>query len=372
MVLCVYEYENHTSREQPLLRSAKLVMDKKIKNKKGETKMKKLIAMLLSLVMILSLFAGCGNDKPAASEAPKAAEESKAADATNAPVKPVVIKYSTAESPTSVLAQVMTDLIAEVDEKSNGTIIFEPYYSNELGSLADVTEQMTLGGNLMANASGDFYATYGCPDILSSALFYAVPDKEALQKLNASDLFASWCDQIEEASGIKILCCNWAAAPRNIISTNLLFQLCVSGLEFFDFLRVFLRRRWQRLRLFQDGVFQIGKPPLSIPKPTTFYIPRLFQLLNGSANTVYTILADAGKPLCGIIPIFWQGQHERKQTFCFQGKLPVTQMMVCHDGVISGFVYTKYCDNSSPLFAGAFGGAESAPAHNGPGLRFRR
>lgn len=153
--------------------------------------MKKLIAMLLSLVMILSLFAGCGNDKPAASEAPKAAEESKAADATNAPVKPVVIKYSTAESPTSVLAQVMTDLIAEVDEKSNGTIIFEPYYSNELGSLADVTEQMTLGGNLMANASGDFYATYGCPDILSSALFYAVPDKEALQKLNASDLFAS-------------------------------------------------------------------------------------------------------------------------------------------------------------------------------------
>ena len=182
--------------------------------------MKKLIAMLLSLVMILSLFAGCGNDKPAASEAPKAAEESKAADATNAPVKPVVIKYSTAESPTSVLAQVMTDLIAEVDEKSNGTIIFEPYYSNELGSLADVTEQMTLGGNLMANASGDFYATYGCPDILSSALFYAVPDKEALQKLNASDLFASWCDQIEEASGIKILCCNWAAAPRNIISTK--------------------------------------------------------------------------------------------------------------------------------------------------------
>lgn len=118
--------------------------------------------------------------------------------------------------------------------------------------------------------------------------------------------------------------------------------------------------------------YQIQKPPLSIPKPTTFYIPRLFQLLNGSANTVYTILADAGKPLCGIIPIFWQGQHERKQTFCFQGKLPVTQMMVCHDGVISGFVYTKYCDNSSPLFAGAFGGAESAPAHNGPGLRFRR
>lgn len=27
MVLCVYEYENHTSREQPPLRSAKLVMD---------------------------------------------------------------------------------------------------------------------------------------------------------------------------------------------------------------------------------------------------------------------------------------------------------------------------------------------------------
>ena len=185
--------------------------------------MKKLVAMLMSLVMIISLFAGCGST-PAATEAPKTAEDAKTTEtaAAEAPadVKPVVIKYSTSESPTSILAEVMTDMIAEIDEKSNGTIVFETYYSNELGSLADVTEQMTLGGNLMANASGDFYATYGCPDILSSALFYAVPDKDALQKLNNSDLFASWCDQIEASSGLKILCCNWAAAPRNIISTK--------------------------------------------------------------------------------------------------------------------------------------------------------
>lgn len=182
--------------------------------------MKKLTALVLILVMILSAFAGCATSAPAATEAPKATEAAAEAEAPAAPVKPVVIKYSTAEAPTSVLAEVMTEMIAEIDEKSNGTIVFETYYSNELGTLADVTEQMTLGGNLMANASGDFYATYGCSDILASALFYAVPNKDALQKLNASDLFASWCDQIEASSGLKILCCNWAAAPRNIISTK--------------------------------------------------------------------------------------------------------------------------------------------------------
>lgn len=132
----------------------------------------------------------------------------------------VVIKVSTAEGPTSLYAQVLEQMIQEIKETTNGAITFEPYYANELGSLADVTEQMTMGANMMVNTSGDFYANYGCADITASALFYALPNLEAVKKLNDSELFASWCDQIEAASGLKILCCNWAAAPRNIISTK--------------------------------------------------------------------------------------------------------------------------------------------------------
>ena len=181
--------------------------------------MKKFAMLMLSAVMMLSLLSGCGQEASSTATS-ESAQPSSASQQEEAAVDPIVIKYSTSESSTSILAEVMTEVIAEIQEKSNGAIQFETYYSNELGSLADVTEQMTLGGNMMANASGDFYATYGCPDILSSALFYAIPDQAALQKLNESELFASWCDQIEEASGLKILCCNWAAAPRNIISTR--------------------------------------------------------------------------------------------------------------------------------------------------------
>lgn len=188
--------------------------------------MKKLVTIVLSIIISIALFAGCGNSQPKATDAPKSSvtvpvsSDSPASSDSSAQDETVVIKFSTAESSTSVLAEVLTEMIAELNEKSNGTIVIQPYYSNELGTLSDVVEQIALGGNIMANASGDFFANYGCPDITSIALFYAVPNMESLQKLNKSDLFASWCDQIEASSGLKVLCCNWAAAPRNIISTK--------------------------------------------------------------------------------------------------------------------------------------------------------
>ena len=55
--------------------------------------------------------------------------------------KPVVLKISMAETSADVKAGVLQDLIEEVEAATDGRLKFELYFSNELGSLADVTEQ---------------------------------------------------------------------------------------------------------------------------------------------------------------------------------------------------------------------------------------
>jgi TRAP-type C4-dicarboxylate transport system substrate-binding protein len=174
--------------------------------------MKRIFALLLTLCMALSLCA-CGSKD---TEQPKNGDDKQQEVTT----EPVTLKISIAETSTDIKAGVLADMMAEVEQATDGRIKFEIYYSNELGSLADVTEQMTMGGNILAGTSGDFYADYGCPDIMACNIQYALPTIEAVNKLNDSELFASWCDQIEQASGLKILCCNWASAPRSVLSTK--------------------------------------------------------------------------------------------------------------------------------------------------------
>ena len=109
-----------------------------------------------------------------------------------------MLKISIAETSTDIKADILKDLVSEVEGTTDGRIKFEIYYSNELGSLSDVTEQMAMGGNILAGTSGDFYATYGSPDIMATALQYALPTPEAVQKFNDSPLFKKMADDIEK------------------------------------------------------------------------------------------------------------------------------------------------------------------------------
>lgn len=185
--------------------------------------MKRIPALLLTLCMGLSLCA-CGSNNDTQKDNQQNGSSGSA---------PVTLKISIAETSTDIKADIVADMAAEVEQATEGRIKFEIYYSNELGTLADVTEQMTMGGNILAGTSGDFYASYGCPDIMACALQYALPTTEAVDKLNDSELFASWCDKIEETSGLKILCCNWSSAPRSVLSTK-----PINSIEDFEGLKI--------------------------------------------------------------------------------------------------------------------------------------
>ena len=67
------------------------------------------------------------------------------------------------------------------------------------------------------------------------------------------------------------------------------------------------------------------------------------QLPDPAAAAVDAVLADAGKPLHGVVPVLWQRQHEGQQPLRFQGQRPVPQVVVGHDRVISGLFDAENC-----------------------------
>jgi len=184
-------------------------------------KVKKVFRMAACAFLVTGILTACGGSGSSSGvsepDEAKSAENTQSAEVTE---EPIILKICMAEPSTDVRAEVFGDFAKEVEEATDGNVKFEIYYSNELGSLADVVEQMTLGANMIAGSSGDFLAEYGAYDIMSIALQYSLPTIESVQKINDSELFESWCNSIEETSGLKVLCCNWAAAPRNVLSTK--------------------------------------------------------------------------------------------------------------------------------------------------------
>ena len=67
------------------------------------------------------------------------------------------------------------------------------------------------------------------------------------------------------------------------------------------------------------------------------------QLPDPAADAVDAVLADAGKPLHGVVPVLRQRQHEGQQPLRFQGQRPVPQVVVGHDRVISGLFDAENC-----------------------------
>lgn len=116
--------------------------------------MKKLLALLLALVMVLSL-AACGNSNaPAATEAPKAeapAAEAPAADtgsdgdASNDPA--VTLVYAEVNPLDSIVGQTATYFGEQVKELTGGTVTLDIQASGVLGSENDVLDNILAGGD---------------------------------------------------------------------------------------------------------------------------------------------------------------------------------------------------------------------------------
>ena len=182
--------------------------------------MKKYIALILTLCMVFALCA-CGQSAaPAATEAPAA--DAAAADAAPAApaAEPVTLCFAFSEAPESQTAQIMKTVKENIESRTEGRVIVEPHWSNELGSIADCIEQISLGGNIVSSTSASSWAPYGCADMTAMDSMFAFSSTDEIAKFNESDMWKAMVAELEENGGIHMICMNWAAAPRIILSNK--------------------------------------------------------------------------------------------------------------------------------------------------------
>lgn len=179
--------------------------------------MKKVFALILALCMVVALCA-CGSTT-AGTTGTTAPTDAATAENTAA-AEPVTLRFAFSEAPESQTAKIMETVKANVESRTEGRVIIELHWSNELGSIADSIEQIALGGNIVTSTSASSWAPYGCDDMTAMDTMLAFGSTDEIQNFNDSDMWKSMVAELEENGGIHMICMNWAAAPRVILSSK--------------------------------------------------------------------------------------------------------------------------------------------------------
>ena len=132
----------------------------------------------------------------------------------------VTLRFAFSEAPGSQTATIMETVKKNVEERTEGRVIVEPHYSNELGSINDCIEQISLGGNIVSSTSASSWAPYGCDDMTAMDSMFAFSSTDEIAKFGESDLWKAMVAELEEKGNIHMICMNWAAAPRVIMSNK--------------------------------------------------------------------------------------------------------------------------------------------------------
>lgn len=115
------------------------------------------------------------------------------------------IRFAHMNSPTHFVnteSQAMADRIAE---RTNGEVPISMFPSGQLGENAQITEQITLGGDLIGQVGPGTLASY-IPDFGIVVYPFLYADWNDAQKLLKSDLIADLEQQAEEKHNVKVLC----------------------------------------------------------------------------------------------------------------------------------------------------------------------
>lgn len=118
--------------------------------------MKKVLALLMAICLVLGL-AACGGSEPAA--APAAPAAAPAAEASGE-LEPIVIKFGTSMSSTEFCTSILVKWIEEVEKVSEGKITFDYYPGGALGNGNEHAEQTELGILPMNMSEISTYETY--------------------------------------------------------------------------------------------------------------------------------------------------------------------------------------------------------------------
>ena len=115
------------------------------------------------------------------------------------------IRYAHMNSPShfvNVEGQAMADAVAE---RSGGEVSVAMFPSGQLGENSQITEQISLGGDMIGQVGVGTLANY-VPDFSVIVFPFLYPDYPAARRLLASDLVKDLEAQAEEKANAKVLC----------------------------------------------------------------------------------------------------------------------------------------------------------------------
>ena len=114
------------------------------------------------------------------------------------------IRYAHMNSPTHFVNTAGEAMAEKVKERTGGEVNIEMFPSGQLGENSQITEQITLGGNMMGQVGVGTIANY-VPDFSVIVYPFMYPDFDAAKKFLASDLVSS-LEEEAEGSNVKVLC----------------------------------------------------------------------------------------------------------------------------------------------------------------------
>ena len=174
--------------------------------------MKKYLAMLLALMMVLSLCA-CGS-KPAA-EAPAAEAPAAEAPAAEAPADDfhIELKLSHVFAPTEQLTVEMEMVADRIRERTNGAVDIQTYGSSQLAVYKDNLQHVVDGANWIACEDPSYLADYNIDfEALIAPMLYT--NLQEYSYVCQSDVVKAMCQDIEDNYGIHVLALDFNVGLR--------------------------------------------------------------------------------------------------------------------------------------------------------------
>lgn len=216
--------------------------------------------VLLTCIVIMSLvLVGCGGNK----ETKQAAADEK-----------IVIKIAYGNNVGEPNDKAVREWGRLMKEKSNGKVEFQYYPSSQLGSQKDVTEQLTIGSNIITISDGGFLMDY-VPDFAVTFLPYVFDNKEQLFALVDSDVFKDLSKKLE-AKGLYVVHSKWIYGERHVIASK-----PFTNPEEMKGLKI----RVPNIRLSNEMMTAMGAT--ATPMPLAEAYPALMQgVINGAENPI--------------------------------------------------------------------------------------
>lgn len=131
----------------------------------------------------------------------------------------IELRLAHVTSESSPIQAAALEYARRVSERTNGAVEISVFAGAQLGSNAEVYEQVNLGAPIIQIADPGYLSDYA-PDFGVLAGPYLMSDPNDFSKLLESDLYAGMKDKVRESGNFEVLTMNWLYGARHIISNR--------------------------------------------------------------------------------------------------------------------------------------------------------